>query len=100
MTLSRHCQSSRTFCQSVYDLSPERLLLYLFEDEGAEVDEAGGVAGALLECFRCCDSDVRRSVAGNIVFCGGGSMIPGMNTSSQDQNTIYENIRLTAISIV
>jgi actin-related protein len=40
-------------------------------------DELGGATGVLLECLLTCNNDVRASVLGNLVICGGGSMIPG-----------------------
>jgi actin-related protein len=41
-------------------------------------DELGGLAGLLLECLKKCSHDVRALVLHNVVFCGGGSMIPGV----------------------
>ena len=40
-------------------------------------DEIGGTAGIILECLKSLNSDVRAVVVQNILFCGGGSMIPG-----------------------
>ena len=42
------------------------------------IDEYGGAAGLLLKSLKSCNHDVRSAVVHNIIFCGGGSMIPGI----------------------
>lgn len=41
-----------------------------------QVLHAQGLAGALASCAAACNHDVRRACTGNVVFSGGGAMIP------------------------
>lgn len=46
------------------------------------VDDFGGMVGAVLNCLRECNVDIRHQVASNIIFCGDESDIPGICISS------------------
>ena len=40
-------------------------------------DDFGGVAGLILTCLKKCPVDLRRILAANVVFCGGGACVEG-----------------------
>lgn len=46
------------------------------ESDGC-VDEFGGAVGLLLRSLKACSHDVRAAVADQLIFAGGGAMIPG-----------------------